>query len=320
MRRPCEAAPEAGPTFSVIIPTFNRPEMLFRAVSSVLSQTYQSFELIIVNDGSTCDYSVVLDRIHDPRAIVMDCRQQGGAAVARNKGIEASSGAYVAFLDDDDEMHEGFLQSTYDAFRSFASQVGVSWCGVEQLDYPVTDTEQLTIRLQEFPTTYPSKQALFETLLSIGTGYGICVSAACLQAVGGFNHKLRTTEDTDWFIRILEAGFEPAPVPGIHMRLHNHTQSRLTDSSMISVNIEECFVLIREHAHFFDTYPTMRDQMFGHIRFLEASRAEKQARARGISGIRPPSEQEKVSLAPSPRSAVAHPARNRASMVKSQGR
>lgn len=88
------------PTVSVIIPTYNRADTILRAVKSVLSQTFQDWELIIVDDGSTDD-TIEKIRDIDPRLKIIT-QQNQGASVARNVGIQASCGKYVAMLDSDD--------------------------------------------------------------------------------------------------------------------------------------------------------------------------------------------------------------------------
>ena len=87
------------PFFSVIIPTYNRPETLDRAISSVLKQSFSDFELIIVNNGS--------ERLHiavkDDRIKILT-EKKTGASYARNTGIQNANGQFICFLDDDEYM------------------------------------------------------------------------------------------------------------------------------------------------------------------------------------------------------------------------
>lgn len=87
--------------FSVVIPVFNRAELLKSAIASVLAQTARDFELIIVDDGSDDDVGAAVSEFSDSRIILI--RQQNrGASAARNRGIDAARGRHVAFLDSDD--------------------------------------------------------------------------------------------------------------------------------------------------------------------------------------------------------------------------
>lgn len=94
---------------SVIIPTYNRAELLKRAAQSVLAQTYKDFELIIVDDGSTDNTKEIVESLNDSR-IVYVYQKNAGACVARNNGIEHAKGEYIAFHDSDDVWHSNKLE------------------------------------------------------------------------------------------------------------------------------------------------------------------------------------------------------------------
>lgn len=92
-----------NPTVSVIIPTYNRAHLVGRAIQSVLNQTYQNFEVIVIDDGSTDDAEEVLKSFKDERVRYIRLRENsGGSAVPRNTGLNAARGEYIAVLDDDD--------------------------------------------------------------------------------------------------------------------------------------------------------------------------------------------------------------------------
>lgn len=100
----------SSPSVSVVIPTFNRARVLSRALSSVLAQTFQDFEVHVIDDGSTDETRRMVGEFSDPRINTVALPVQGGAAAARNKGIEQARGKYVAFLDSDDEYLPSFLE------------------------------------------------------------------------------------------------------------------------------------------------------------------------------------------------------------------
>ena len=91
------------PFFSVIIPTYNRANVLGRALKSVLAQECQDFEIIVVDDGSSDDPAAVIAQFPDPRIMYIRQRNRGGGA-ARNTGIDAARGRFIAPLDSDDEF------------------------------------------------------------------------------------------------------------------------------------------------------------------------------------------------------------------------
>ncbi|BAU10250.1 glycosyl transferase, group 2 family protein [Leptolyngbya sp. NIES-3755] len=92
-----------NPCVSVVIPTYNRPDLVKRAVKSALQQTLKEIEVIVVTDGPDPTTVTELSRIDDTRLRVLSLSKRRGAPVARNTGIEAAQGEWIALLDDDDE-------------------------------------------------------------------------------------------------------------------------------------------------------------------------------------------------------------------------
>ncbi|UKI56577.1 MAG: glycosyltransferase [Treponema succinifaciens] len=90
------------PLVSVIIPTYNRGRLILDSINSVLNQTYKNIELIVVDDCSTDDTEEILKSINDSRIKYVKLEKNSGACIARNKGIELSTGEFIAFNDSDD--------------------------------------------------------------------------------------------------------------------------------------------------------------------------------------------------------------------------
>lgn len=117
----------SGPTkrgkcvFSVVIPTYNRARVVSRAIQSVLAQTIDDWELLVVDDGSVDGTEQTVLSFHDAR--IRYCRHQSnrGASAARNTGILRAQGEYVAFLDSDDEWKPSKLRRSLDAFSAAGS-------------------------------------------------------------------------------------------------------------------------------------------------------------------------------------------------------
>ena len=97
------------PQISVIIPLYNKETIIERTIQSVLRQSFQNFELIIVNDGSTDGSMEVVRTFHDERIILVE-QENGGPGKARNTGVANSHGDWILFLDADDELAEGALE------------------------------------------------------------------------------------------------------------------------------------------------------------------------------------------------------------------
>jgi teichuronic acid biosynthesis glycosyltransferase TuaG len=91
---------------SIIIPTYNRADLLVKTVQSILCQSYKNFEIIIVSDGSTDETKEKILKINDNRLIFLELNKNFGyPAKARNEGIKKSNGSFIAFCDDDDLWH-----------------------------------------------------------------------------------------------------------------------------------------------------------------------------------------------------------------------
>jgi len=112
--------PQAGaakPVVSVVIPTFDRRDMAAVAVESVLSQTFGDFELVVVDDGSTDGTAVFLRKeFPDPRLRVI-VQENRGASAARNRGVDGTTGRWVAFLDSDDSWLPRKLERQLEELR-----------------------------------------------------------------------------------------------------------------------------------------------------------------------------------------------------------
>ena len=123
------------PTISVIVPVYNVEKYLNRCVDSILNQTFTDFELILVNDGSTDKSGEICEEYKksDPRIKVIHQKNQGQAS-ARNKGIDASTGKYIFFVDSDDYINVCTLKNLFDAVQKY--NVPISICEVEDVyDY-----------------------------------------------------------------------------------------------------------------------------------------------------------------------------------------
>src|SRR5262245_27685902 len=93
----------AVPQVSVILPTWNRADLLSHAIASVRSQTFDSWELIVVDDGSTDDTAGVVAGFRDDRVSFLALPHSGNAARARNAALRIARAERVAFIDSDDE-------------------------------------------------------------------------------------------------------------------------------------------------------------------------------------------------------------------------
>lgn len=177
-------------TVSVVIPTRDRLRMLERAVASVLNQTWRDFELIVVDDGSTES----VGGFHDPRVRVI--RQDGrGVAAARNAGIRAAGGEWIAFLDDDDEWLERKLDAQMALIaarpQTRAVQTREIWMRRGRRVNPRPVHEQ------------PDGLILPRSLhLCIVSPSSVMIHRAVFDEIGLFDESLPACEDYDLWLRL----------------------------------------------------------------------------------------------------------------------
>jgi glycosyltransferase involved in cell wall biosynthesis len=209
---------------SVIVPTHNRAPVLGRALHSVLGQTGVPLEVIVVDDASTDDTPQVLQAFSTPplRCLRLPARQ--GAAAARNAGIRLSRGAWLAFLDSDDEWLPGYLQAQLAAAASRGERLGVSYTRVERLDGRQRQLVPGCIRtwLNRLPLRrYRLSGNLTEALArgNFITLQSALVRRTCLDQAGMFDERLPRLQDWDLWLR-LATRCQFAYLPRTLVRLH----------------------------------------------------------------------------------------------------
>lgn len=110
------------PRYSIIIPTYNRADSVSNTLESCFSQTFEDFEIVVVDDGSKDNTIEVLKSIEDPRLKVV-CQENAGPAAARNTGMDNASGEFIAFLDSDDVWYPEFLTTANQMLEANAEQI-----------------------------------------------------------------------------------------------------------------------------------------------------------------------------------------------------
>jgi glycosyltransferase involved in cell wall biosynthesis len=215
-----------APLFSVVVPTHDRARLLPRAVASVLAQTSGDFELLIVDDASSDDTAAVARSFDDPRVRYLPQEENRGVAAARNAGIAAAAGEWIAFLDDDDEYLPRFLEASREALERHRPAAGWCWCGVLEVDDSrggaVVDRDLWSPRFDSLEAAHRG----FLLGRRTGTGCGLVVRRACFDAVGGFDDTLRSGEDTELLVRLARE-YPFTVVPEHLVRIHFHGGRRL---------------------------------------------------------------------------------------------
>ena len=202
---------QVPPAVSVVIPVFNRPVAVRRAIDSVLAQTYRDFEILVVDDASTDDTASVVAAVDDPRVVLIRHRRRCGGSATRNSGINASHGSYVAFLDSDDEWMPDKLHRQIELFERSGNDVGLVYAGFERR---LPDGEVATHIPRD--RTGLSRKLLIDNVVG-GASVGV-VRQAVFERVGFFDTALQSGQDVDFWLRVCEQ-FSADFVPDVLVRI-----------------------------------------------------------------------------------------------------
>lgn len=185
------------PSVSVIIPVYNRSQLVRRAIQSVLNQSYENFELIIVDDGSTDDLVISLSDIDDSRLRLISHEMRKGAAAARNTGILQASAQYIAFLDSDDYWLPRKLERQLNFMRLSYGKARLS-CTAYEIRYPNSSGG-------EFRFTKPLVGEMdICSGCFLSPGATLLAERSLILEVGLMNEALRRLEDWDWLLRAVK--------------------------------------------------------------------------------------------------------------------
>lgn len=220
------------PEVSVVIPTRNRAAMLKRAIESVLNQSFKDFELIVVDDASDDETIDAVKSYQDERLRYIRHRENMGGSAARNTGIEAANGSYIAFLDDDDEWLQEKLSEQLCLIRNDPGMGAVY-------------TGYIWLEEKRWQAITPSKMGyLFEDLIienCVGSTSTVLVRKECFLELGGFDVGFPSSQDWDMLLRIARRYRFGCLSPPL-VRYHAHGARITTDHEAVIRGME----MIRE--------------------------------------------------------------------------
>ncbi len=232
---------------SIIIPTYNRPHFLPRAVNSAFQQTVEEVEVIVVDDGS--DKPVSLPE--HSRLSVIRLAKNSGNAVARNAGLKAAKGQYVTYLDDDDQLLPNMAQVSLDALKNTTLPQPVA--ALSGLEVVKPDGEVLERRL---PPTLPLGSHFFlediEPEKSYLSKQTLVVERELLVEIGGYDENFTSRVHTEMFLR-LNPVCSILGLPTVTYQLTAHDGERISrNPALRQVNFER---LVNKHESLFRLHP-----------------------------------------------------------------
>lgn len=237
---------------SVVIPTYNRADLLPRAIGSVLNQTFDDFELIVVDDGSTDHtHDVIQEFIRADQRIRYFRRENSGSPAApRNVGIEQATGRYIAFLDHDDEWLPTKLERQSSFFSRAPSNIGFIGCNIVIVDDD-TGKELRVHNLSTFMGDGFVRGVLRYNFVL--TASAVMVRKEVFDKVGTFDCSLKVGDDFDMWLRISDRfGFDFAAEALVKYYIHEGNASHSQDFAEATFELEKIFI---KHRNKYAQYP-----------------------------------------------------------------
>ena len=187
------------PKISVIIPTYNRLELLERAVQSVYAQTFKDYEIIVANDAGNSVESLLRKLDANQGYIkIVNAAQKSGVSAARNLALSLAQGKYIAYLDDDDYYYPEHLELLYNYLEENNEKVvySDSLCAIQEYQNNTWVTIEKKV---QFNNEFNSDQLLVANYIPI---LNLMHAQECLEKSGIFDETLSTHEDWDLWIRL----------------------------------------------------------------------------------------------------------------------
>ena len=251
--------PNHLPEISIIIPTYNYGRFIGRALNSVLSQSYQDYEIIVVDDASTDDTKNIISQYTDKRIRYIRHDINRGPSAARNTGIKSSKGEFIAFLDSDDEWEPDKLYHQINLFRNASSDIGCVYCGARYVN-------MMTMAQTDF---YPRFRGnIIEPLLTANVISGcdstLMVRKKCFDEIGLFDEEMQSSEDWDMWLRIVQF-YKIDYVNIILVTLWQHDEN-------ISTNMDRTIkgreFLLKKNENLYNFYPYIHSLQYYHLGIL----------------------------------------------------
>jgi glycosyltransferase involved in cell wall biosynthesis len=185
----------SNPRVSVVIPAYNQAEYLGDAIQSVLSQTYQDFEIIVIDDGSTDKTPLVANEFSENVCYIR--QENKGLAGARNTGIQNAKGTYIALIDSDDIWLPIFLQKMMALVADVPDAI-VYYCSARYIDAKGNELPQIVA------SKFVPDETMYETLVKANfiIPSTVVMLRSAVLAAGLFDDSFRACEDWDLWLRL----------------------------------------------------------------------------------------------------------------------
>ena len=270
----CSRAPGSGgrgsPLVSVVIPTYNQSEYLGAALDSLMAQTYENWEAVVVNDGSTDETAALLEKYASQDSRIRPVTTQNrGITATLNEGLRRTNGDYFCWLSSDDLFYSEKLRLQIEAFDT----VGPEWCLIYgSFDFLQEETGKIetAAMLEPIPAGAEFAEALKFDFID---GCTPMIRMSALRRVGGFNPQYRHAQDMELWMRLAAHGYRFHSIP------HKLTIRRIHPRQSSSTNMIHCrhdaaaivdfylsrFHLLEVYRYVDPTQPSQLETMLAHL-------------------------------------------------------
>ncbi|MBT8325048.1 MAG: glycosyltransferase family 2 protein [Winogradskyella sp.] len=253
------------PFISVIIPLYNKAPYISETVSSVLSQSLENYELIIIDDGSTDDSVEKVKQFNDDRIKIYQQNNKGVAA-ARNKGVDLAKAEYIAFLDADDYWDSTHLETLKTSITKFPD-AGL-FCNNYKINYNGTFATASKINVNTIKPILIEDYFKASKYDSLAWTSAVAIPKLVFLNIGGFNSDLKTGEDLDLWIR-LALNYKVVFNPKSTMIYNKHVENSLSKNN-----------LVESRLHFFELHKQNESHNSSLKTYLDKKRYEMALRAK----------------------------------------
>lgn len=245
---------ECCPKISVIIPVYNGEATVARACRSVLDQDYPNLELIVVDDGSKDTTFAVLEKLAEENGSIIPVRQEnGGVSRARNTGLEKATGAYLMFLDADDELAPGVLRRTLELAQALDCDLVAGTCIRVR---PDGSSFLSDMPIEEDPCIWQGEEALCASLRDHPSTYAVWGKLYRREAIGElrFVEGKKLHEDSFFLFELLRKDLKMA-VTGLPVVRYHLTESSASRAAFSDKFLDMLYFAQRKLEIIEENYP-----------------------------------------------------------------
>lgn len=241
---------------SVVIPAYNRAGTIRAAIESVLRQTWQAFELVVVDDGSSDGTLEAASKVRDSRLRLVENPRNMGAAGARNTGVAEARGTWIAFQDSDDEWLPEKLEKQMTRLATPGTDHVGAYCGLLTIgDLDETPGERVRLRYIPDPEVTPAEGRILESLMKVNliSTQTLVVRRDLFLDLGRFDEETTPIEDWDFVLRLAQHGtiaFVDEPL--VHQRFSPNSITRGVERRLRSHHL-----MVEKNMALFETRPDL---------------------------------------------------------------